>query len=196
MVGEYYVAEVPMTLAAVMHFRVSPLTQGQGLDSGNHNTSITNALSDTIGVGAAGGGAGGGGGGVAAGIITDKDRSGVVVASLLDLAGYDVLDLPLGSSPEAMLYLHSSPLSLVCMTTTTVAVGNKGSSNKDGPSSNNLASIRVLGDVSSLSLENGGVRFHDRFSRHVEELLGDRYLRAMKGQPPEGDGPEEVDDDE
>ena len=189
-----------MTLAAVMHFRVSPLTQGQGLGSGNHNTSITNALSDTTGVGAAGaaggGAAGGGGGGVAAGIITDKDRSGVLVASLLDLAGYDVLDLPLGSSPEAMLYLHSSPLSLVCMTTTTVAVGNKGSSNKDGPSSNNLASTRVLGDVSSLSLENGGIRFHDRFSRHVEELLGDRYLRAMKGQPPEGDGPEEVDDDE
>jgi len=30
----------------------------------------------------------------------------------------------------------------------------------------------------------------------VEELLGDRYLRAMKGQVPEGDGPEEVDDDE
>ena len=188
-VGEYYVAEIPMTLAAVMHFRVAPLTQEQGLGRGNDSSStVVGDGSDRTG---------------ADGVVAGKDTTGVAVVSSLDLAGYDVLDLPLGSSPQAM-YLHSSPLSLVCMTATTTAsttvatttVNSKGTILN---TKNNLTPIRTLADTSptpSLSLLNGGLRFHDRFSQHVEELLGDRYLRAMRGQPPEGDGPEEVDDDE
>ena len=183
-VGEYYVAELPMTLAAVMHFRVAPFTQGQGLGGRNDNSSSTvGGFGDNAGIRSVGNG-GGADGVFADGGSADAD----VVVSSLDLAEYDVLDLPLGGTPHAV-YLHSSPLSQVCMTA--------AAANSKGSSPGNNITPRNLGDIasSSSSLLNG-IRFHDRFSRHVEELLGDRYLRAMRGEPPEGDGPEEVDDDE
>ena len=191
MVGEYYVAVVPMTLAAVMHFRVAPLTQqGQGLGRSNDSSSSTTGSDgENAGSGSSvdvGGGFEGGG-----------DAGAGAVGSFLDLAKYDVLDLPLGTSPQtAAVYLHSSPLSQVCMTaaaSATAAANGKGSLS----STINTPVRNVVGiSPSSSSLLHGGIRFHDRFSRHVEELLGDRYLRAMRGQPPEGDGQEEVDDDE
>ena len=196
MVGEYYVAVVPMTLAAIMHFRVAPLTQqGQGLGRGNaSSSSTTDSDGENAGSGSSvdvGGVFDGGGG--------DGDAGAGAVVSSLDLARYDVLDLPLGVSPQtAAVYLHSSPLSQVCMTAAASAATTAAASSKGSISSTINTPVRNVGGISpsSLSLLHGGIRFHDRFSRHVEELLGDRYLRAMSGQPPEGDGQEEVDDDE